>query len=658
MLRSLLLILAAALLVLVADIALLRVHPGEYYVDVGNFRDKYFLTSTHRQESAEDGTYRWTTESSRLYLTQIGVTRHALLDLDLGGRPETAALSLALNGRPWVTFDAQTTPRRYMLMLPPDAAESLLLDLRSETFEAPGDPRRLGVKVDGFGVEFLRDAQPLPMARHVLAQIAVLAMLQLTALRLGWRFRWQALALVAAALALAAVLVGELLLAHAYMPRLAVAAMATALLTWIALPVLERAAAAEEARDPTAPAWGGVREVRLLWALALLAIGVRLALVLYPTFGGQDLGRNVFRLTLTIGGQLVIIAPSGEFAKGLTIYPPGPYLGLMPLAALTEDLGSVLQGSLATMDGLTALVVALLARRLGGGKEAARLALLLYAGNIAAFGAMSYSFSAQIYGQWFTAPMLLLLLAAGGIPRPRTWLLVYVLMAFQLLSHIGVMFLAVAWLGLTLALLTLAWRRISWWGWAGYTITCALSFALLYIFIIDETLGHAAAAILPNAGGISGGGEPGVLFPGYRILLVNGLRIGYSDIGLALLPLGLALIWRRARALGVWRDGLRGPSSGEVRGLRYLAPAAAVLLTLLFYLMVDLLLNVQVRYFYFALPLVLAAIGVALGELASRGRLGWLAAYAVALAIIAPQVALWISATLAEGKIPMTPLTH
>jgi hypothetical protein len=67
---------------------------------------------------------------------------------------------------------------------------------------------------------------------------------------------------------------------------------------------------------------------------------------------------------------------------------------------------------------------------------------------------------------------------------------------------------------------------------------------------------------------------------------------------------------------------------------------------------------VQVRYFYFALPLVLAAIGIALGGLAERWRWGWLLAWGLALAIIAPMVSLWISTTLGDGKIPMTPLTH
>ncbi|HWQ12393.1 MAG TPA: hypothetical protein VNL77_06325 [Roseiflexaceae bacterium] len=642
-LRSLLLIAAAALLAVAADIVLLRAHPGVYYVDVGNFRDKYFLDDAHRQEAAEDGTYRWTQASSFLSLAEVGVVRHALLHLDLGGRPEPAALTLLLNGQPWTGFTAGSAPRRYTLLLPPDMPDSLQVEIRSPTFQVPGDPRRLGVKVDGFGVAFLRDVLPLPLREHALAQVGALALLQVTALRMGWGWRRQALLLAATALGLAAALAGELLLAHAYMPRLAAAALALALLTWLGLPLVERAAAREEARDPACPAWGGVREVRLLWALMLVAVALRLVAVLYPTFGGQDLGRNIHRFVLTNSGQLVIIAPSGEFARGLTIYPPGPYLALMPLGLLTEDLGSILQGSLALMDGVTALLVGLLARRLGGGDTAGRLALALYAGNIAAFGAMSYSFSAQIFGQWFTAPMLLLLLAARGMPEARTWLLVYVLMAFQLLSHIGVAFLAVAWLGLTLFLLTVAWRRVSWWGWAGYTLTCVLSFVLLYIFILDETLAHASREVLP--------GEAGVLFPGYRILLVNGLRIGYSDVGLALLPLGLALVWRRAR---------RAYRAGERRemALQYLAAPIAALLTLLFYLLVDLLLNVQVRYFYFALPLVLAVIGVTLGEIAARGRLARLAAWALALAVLAPQVAQWFSATFGEGKIPMTPLTH
>ena len=157
-----------------------------------------------------------------------------------------------------------------------------------------------------------------------------------------------------------------------------------------------------------------------------------------PTFAGQDLGLNLGRLFKTIVGQMVVLAGSSEFANGRTIYPPGPYLAALPGAVVTSDYGSLLQGFLAILDGSAALVVALLTRRLGGGRDAARFALLLYAGNISAFAALQFGFSAQIFGQWLTAPLALLLLGSATAPRPRTWLLATVLLMLGLFSHIGV----------------------------------------------------------------------------------------------------------------------------------------------------------------------------------------------------------------------------
>jgi hypothetical protein len=77
--------------------------------------------------------------------------------------------------------------------------------------------------------------------------------------------------------------------------------------------------------------------------------------------------------------------------------------------------------------------------------------------------------------------------------------------------------------------------------------------------------------------------------------------------------------------------------------------------------MVDLLLDVQVRYFYFALPLVLALIAIPLGRIAEWRRMpevGRVLAWTIVIAIIVPQIALWFGGTWGEAKIPMTPLTH
>ncbi len=622
---------------LLADVLMFWFQPGRYTVPIGNFRDKYFLDGVHRQEMAEDGqSYRWTQSQSTLWLNHVRVGDYSLLTLDMGGRPESAELRLSLRDQPWMQFTAQSTPRKYSFLLPHDANQQIWIGLDSPTFQVANDPRQLGVKLQAFTITNIYHRLPLPPPGQYLSQMLILVLVGFIMQRLEWRWPTQAIILAALAVCLAVLLSRELLQTMEYLPRLAVAGLVLCLLTWIALPIIERWVLVE-------PLPGTAlierRELYLLWAFMLVSCAIRLAGVLYPSFGGQDLGRNLSRLIATMNGQLYIIAPSSEFAKGLTIYPTGPYLALMPGVLTTEDIASLMQGGLALMDGLTAFLAGLLAYRLGGNKHAARLALGLYAGNIAAFSAMSYSFSAQIFGQWFSAPLALLLLYSQWPPRPRTWLLAMILMLFAVFSHIGVAILAFAWMGLILLLTTLMHRRIAWWGWGLFMLACLLSFGFLYVEIVGQTLAHASENVVPRSVG------SGTLFKGWRILLLNGLRIGYSDIGLALLPLGLILFVRHLR--------LQARPEGK-----HWVIVLAWLLTTLFFLGVDLVLDVQVRYFYFALPLVLALIALPLGWIAVRTRLGELAAWGVVLLIIVPQIALWFSATWGEGKIPMTPLTH
>jgi hypothetical protein len=135
-------------------------------------------------------------------------------------------------------------------------------------------------------------------------------------------------------------------------------------------------------------------------------------------------------------------------------------------------------------------------------------------------------------------------------------------------------------------------------------------------------------------------GASGGLLRGARPLLLVGLRLAYSEVGLALLPLALALIVR------------------SLRGARRLVVPIAWVLTAVVFLIVDLFLGLQVRYFYFLLPLALAAIGLLLGRLATHGRWARVAAYCMALLVSAQGVALWMSVTMADGKLSLAPLTH
>jgi hypothetical protein len=619
--RSALVFLLATLLLLAANAAALALHPGGYRVAIGNYRDGFFLRGANVQEVAPDGrSYRWTTSRSELVLGPVGAGVPALLTLELGGRPEAGAAHLRLDGRPWAAFAAPTQPRHLRLLIPGGSAERALT-IESQPMTLPGDNRALGVKIEGFRVDVPRAAVPLPAPGQLLAQLVILLAAHLAAARLGLGWRGQALTLALLALGLAALLAALLLLAYAYLPALAVAAVVLAALTWLGLPFAERLA------------WLGSRhEVRILWAIMLLACAIRLAGVLYPTFDGQDLGRNVRRQLMAAAGQMYIIAGSSEFGDGQTIYPTGPYLFLMPGLLLTQRIGALMELGLALLDGTTALLVAMLVRRFGGGRDAARFGALLFLGNIASYAALVYGFAAQIFGQWFTAPIALVLLTAGPRPGFRRWALAILLLMFGVFSHIGVAILGITWVGF---MLLLALRRPYpdlWKAIALFAAACLGAAWFMYLDIAAQTLSHTGAVVGREAGG--------ALLPGATPLLARGFRLAYSDLGVALLPFGLLLLSR------------------SLSRRERLPVVLAMVLAVVLYFLVDITLKLQVRYFYFALPLVLAIVALPLGRLADHGRVGRAAAWAAALIISLSGTALWLSTAFADGSISMTPLTH
>src|SRR5690349_13593082 len=58
--RSAAVLLVAALLLLAADVLLLWLHPGTYTIDIGTYRDSFFIGNANGRESTPDGTtYRW-----------------------------------------------------------------------------------------------------------------------------------------------------------------------------------------------------------------------------------------------------------------------------------------------------------------------------------------------------------------------------------------------------------------------------------------------------------------------------------------------------------------------------------------------------------------------------------------------------------------------
>jgi hypothetical protein len=454
-----------ALLIVGANMALLTLWGQQpYRVDAGTYGDQLLLRNFYAQEANAAGeTYRWSSNDSTIVVSGAALTPAVRARLLIGGTPADAGQSLptelTVNGRNWGTFAVASTPRRYELLLPSDTGASLRLGLSSPLTRAPGEERALGVRLDA--VELQLGAGPLlPLPLHLLAQLACLLLLIPICGALRLPHRATIGLLIAAALLLALLQAAALPLMGMYLPRLVGVCAALALLTTTALPFARRQLS-----------WVAERDLRWLWGVMLLACLLRMLPMLYPPFATHDLPLNLKRLDAVTRGVLVLIAPSAEFAGEMTIYPPAPYVALLPTYLLLDSRPLVLQFGLALLDGTGALFVGLLALRLHAGSLAGRMAALLYAGSSIGFTVLWWGFTAQAFGQWFTAPLALLLIAAAKAGQVRTWLLAGLAFLVALLTHAGVAVLAVVWVTLVLGLL-LIWARLPWRWWRGAAVLC------------------------------------------------------------------------------------------------------------------------------------------------------------------------------------------
>ena len=615
-----------AAVLLVADILLMIAAPLVYRIDAGTYRGGFFLTNVSGIETDGAGqAYRWTLGESTFRLAPTSANSAVLVTFELGGRPQAGRLTLSDGLRDLGTFTATAAPQRIAVLLP-QRSQPLALKLHSDTFTPPNDSRALGLKLHGVTLTVAPETLPLPPLVPYASQLVLLLVGWVMAGRLGGGGRLRMVLAIVLAVALAVALRVTLPVADVYFVRLAVAGLVLLAATMLVLPYLVALLA------------GDRREARLLWALMLAACGIRAIGALFPTFAGQDLHYHINWFKEVLSGDMFLAVHSSEFAGGAIVYPPGTYAALAPGVLLTPDLQVLLQGVLALLDGTGALFVALLAYRLGLGRQTARFGAVLYAGSLPTFTALAYGFSAQVFAQWFIAPLALALLYAADARTVRSWALAMLLLLFPLLIHVGVAILAVTWVSAVLLLLFVRRDHRQWWALVFWAAAGVLSVLLVYSYGLEGMLLHGrevvqGSASAPNAT------SAGVL-KGLTPLMFKGARLAYSEIGLVLLPIG---VWLVARARLTWSQRV---------------VAGALLLTVLFYFVVDLFLGLQVRYFYFAIPLVLTLIAHALAALERWRRWGGYVAWALALFMCAQGTAQWWLATFGDLHLSLTPLTH
>lgn len=626
-----LLIASIALLVIlfIANLTALAVGShSAYTIDAGGYGDQLILKGFFAQEKNEaEETYRWTSRSSAIELRGAALAPSILLDLRIGGLPAHVTpnlpVSLTVNQESWGEITVESTPRRYQILIPADANADAVMRMQSEVVTSPDDPRPVGLRLDNLNFHLIGSQVLFPPAKHLLFQTLTLLFFVFTLTIMGLQLRW-----VFGLAAFGAILLGMLQSAALpivgmYLPRVLGACIALTILTCVGLPLARRHLT--QFSD---------QELRWLWIIVISACAVRMFAMLYPPFATHDVGLNLRRLDAVSRGILVLIAPSAEFAGSLTIYPPAPYIALLPSYLVTESRPLVLFSGLSLLDGTTTVMLAWLALRLKLSTRTAIYAAALYAGSSLSFTALWWGFTAQVFGQWFTVPIAIALISTFEKNSRTAWIAAWVCFQIALLSHAGVAILAVVWVTFALLIGGLYGRMsAAWWKSAiiFYVLSGIMAIILLYADVLILMIQQAMLAHETASEDIGSN---------INNLFWRGLMLAYTPLGLILGLIGLGLFWRRLERPSAW-----GVMVGWVA-------------TLLLFIIVDLTYGLIVRHFYFALPLVCVAAAYVLSLMAQRSarynQLSWILVVLFCL----NGLALWWFSVVEYAKPSMTPLTH
>ncbi|NJM06225.1 hypothetical protein HC891_08550 [Candidatus Gracilibacteria bacterium] len=559
---------------------------------------------------------------------------------------------MSVNGRALAAIQPDERARRYMIAVPPAIAPlgSFDIALQSATFSVPPDPRLLGVRVEGVALRSIGASFAWPPLAQLLAQAGLLGLTTLFLLRLNLPRSVSIGSLIIVATALGAAAWAYPLLALPLFVRLLVAFVLLLALTLALLPWLERALAPWMPADLT----------RALWAIGLLGCVLRLGGALFPTFAAHDVKLNVDRLLTVINGTLVLTNESFEFGGGMTVYPPGPYLFLMPGLLFNLAPQLLVQGGIAIFDGLCAAMVGGLAyvvRKNTGyriqdseGQRAALFAALLYAVVPVPLTSLFYGHTAQVFGQGLMVPLALALLYAlqrsqrssttaiyhwqsSNLQSPVVgWLAVGSFLTVALLSHIGVTILALAWMGLFWLALLLR-RTINCTTWLQLTATLAASAFLGFLFAYSPVV----MMHVQQFGQVSERVTGDAILPSYN-LIAKAWWISFQPLGLALFIAGMLFAWPRHMP----------PGGGELMATWFGAA--------LFFCVVELLTGLQVRYLTFLAPPACIFAALFLDKIAAYGRLPRTAAWATVALLLAFGATYWYRGVLGIEALSMVPV--
>lgn len=610
-------------------------------------------------------TFRWTSGYSTVTFRDVGAQPFTATLTVNGSRPAgQPPPRLVVKAAGQTLLDAQPPPglSSQTFTVPADLVDhahgSFTLELTTNAFHVPGDPRELGIIATRLQ---LSPTPPAPLFVQPPAELLTslfwsCVLMGFILLLLGWGNGGVMLGALLPGLLAGGLLVFDRLWLtsvawYASWPGVLLLGASATGLVWLVGGWLLRAGGAP---------WRGV-ERRGLLLIFFAAFVFRLAGQLHPQIFVYDLGFHLNRLHLVEAGQLLFTTQPAEFGGTghSTFYLPTPYLFIMPFNWLLGDERMAVRVFTALLGSLGTLPLFYLAKRVLHDGRAGLFAASLYVTLPVAVLPYSWGITANVFGEFFALSALAVAVGNAGTLHPRRpafWGL-SLLLLITLLSHPGVVAVTGAGFVLMLALWFMLRGRAGaarvGWALGSLALAGAVAFLVYYNHFVGQmldSLGQIGAEKAASDGGnftrVVGGSVEDV-----TLGLVNREVHSRSDWVLG----GLEGVWREAVAYyRMW------PLVGATLGLSLLWPARSLafrpsskgrsrlvlacgawLLVVALFAVVGWATNVYVRYMLSALPIVALCTGALLLGCWRRGSSGCLLSMLVAVFFAVQAVILW-----------------
>jgi hypothetical protein len=535
-----------------------------YLIDVGFEEgvgsDLPFLQSFNGAERGVYGTYRWTTDGSRVVVPGLGVRPVVVSFTQLPIPADVQAIGpqeyTVWSGEAMVATLPVLPPGGSVAFMVPAAMieqGTLELQIRSTTFSPPNDPRLLGTPLSTIRVTAVTaGAMVMPAQAPLWAWIGTLV---LAALALGYALGPTERQMLTWLLLSGAVLIAAAALINP--PRWAFGAMAALIATALSIPlaVMLRMALPPLARRLAVPLPAQI--FGALVAMAVISFALRYGGRLYPNSMHGDIGFHVNRFNEALGGLIFLLSKN----RGVDFpYPPGPYLIVAPFTLLGISTATVLQLGAALVDALSAVVIYAITTRVAR-PAVALLAAGIYVFTAATFMTTWWSFDTHIYTQF--AHLLLiaaLVFAAEAWQQAEqtlrvAWIwAVGVLTAVVFLGHFGFLINTALLLGmLVVGVWLAAWQRRPWAVALRTPLTLAVvvagGFAALFFYTAYLPL-FLEQAQTAREGGLTAvaGREPARRDMLWRAIWQAGLITHFGLFPIPLALIGMVVLSRRCVA--------------------------------------------------------------------------------------------------------------